>query len=131
MMSGTIDHSQFVSLLKERFPEVAVNVDECSQGLLHLEMATLARVTQAAIDVGNKDTVRQYFAFVDEVFNDAASDVENAIYVSYLENLRFEGRKIGPAQVCEFLSPRLKKALNELEAYLGNSQKSSDDLTPT
>jgi hypothetical protein len=117
-MALSIDHNRFMALLTERFPEVASSIDDCSQGLLHLEMATLARATQTAIDHQDRDTVRRHFLFIDEVFRQAAPDVENAVFVSYLENLRFEGRKAGPKKAMELLTPRLRQALAELEAYL-------------
>jgi hypothetical protein len=117
-MSERIDHPRFVSLLTARFPEVAAAIDDCSQGLLHLEMATLARATQAAIDNQDKETIVRHFQFVDEVFRDAAPDVENAVNVSYLENLRFEGRKAAPTKARDLLTPRLRQALIELEEYL-------------
>src|SRR5436305_835903 len=115
-MSGSIDRDRFIALLTERFPSVAASIDDCSQGLLHLEMATLARATQAAIDAQDREIVRQHFRFVDEVFRNAAPDVENAVYVSYLENLRFTGRKAAPTKARELLPPRLAQALVDLEA---------------
>ena len=117
-MVEQIDHERFIALLTERFPEVAAAIDDCSLGLLHLEMATLARATQAAIDGRDHDTVQRHFQFIDEVFRQAAPDVQNAVNVSYLENLRFEGRKAGPAEARELLTPRLRQALAELEEYL-------------
>jgi hypothetical protein len=117
-MAKPIDRDRFIALLTERFPEVAAEIDDCSQGLLHLEMATLARATQAAIDNQDRDTVRRHFHFIDEVFQDAAPDVENAVNVSYLEGLRFEGRKAGPTRARELLTPPLRQALVDLEDYL-------------
>jgi hypothetical protein len=117
-MTPQIDRDRFVALLTERFPHVAADIDDCSQGLLHLEMATLARATQAAIYAGDRDTVHRHFQFIDEVFRQAAADVKNAVNVSYLENLRFEGRKAAPARARELLTPRLQEALAELEEYL-------------
>ena len=38
--------------------------------------------------------------------------------VSYLENLRFDGRKAGPTQARRFVSPRLHQALVDLDEYL-------------
>ncbi len=118
-MAVQIDRDRFIALLTERFPEVADSIDDCSQGLLHLEMATLARATQTAIDRRDRDAVRRHFEFVDEVFREGAPQVENAVNVSYLENLRFEGREAGPTRARELLTPRLQQALTELEAYLG------------
>lgn len=126
-MNEAIDREHFVALLTERFPEVAAQIDESSQGLLHLEMATLARATQAAIDSQDKETVKRHFRFIDEVFRDAASDVENAVHVSYLENLRFEGRKAGPTKARALLPPRLQQALIKLEEYLDKLHGESGD----
>jgi hypothetical protein len=116
-MPGSIDHQRFIDLLTERFPEVAADIDSCSRGLLHCEMGTLCHATQAAIDAQDKVAVERHFRFIDEVFKDAAPDVENAVYVSYLENLQFEGRNADSTKARELLPPRLQKALAELEAY--------------
>jgi hypothetical protein len=116
---NAIDHSRFIAMLNQRYPQIAASINEYGEGLLHCEMATVARTTQAAIDAGDEETVRQHFAFIDEIFPDAAPDVENAIWVSYLENLRFEGRKAGYVDARKLLSPRLANALAELEAGWG------------
>jgi hypothetical protein len=112
-MAACIDHKRFLALLTEGFPEVVADVDDCSRGLLHLEMASFARATQAAIDERDIETIERHFRFADKVLRDAAPDVENAIYVSYLENLRFEGRKAHATKARTLLPPRLKAALIE------------------
>jgi hypothetical protein len=117
-MADQINRDRFIALLTERFPYVAAAIDDCSRGLLHLEMATLARATQAAVDTQDRDTVRRHFQFIDEVLRQADPYVENAVNVSYLENIRFAGRKAGPTKAQELLTPRLRKALAELEQYL-------------
>ncbi|MDR3623212.1 MAG: hypothetical protein P4L85_27915 [Paludisphaera borealis] len=126
-MSKAIDRERFVALLNERFPEVAAQIDDISEGLLHLEMATFSRATQAAIDSQDEEAVKRHFRFIDEVFRDAAPDVENAVNVSYLEHLRFEGRKAGPTKARGLLPPRLHQALIELEEYLANLHGGSAD----
>jgi len=125
MKAELIGYPQFIARLTERYPEIAASVDECSRGLLHCEMGTVARVTQAAIDAGDKETLRQHFAFIDEVFQNAAPDVENAIYVSYLENLWFDGCEGESMHARPLLPPRLQQALMDLEAHWEkiNSQK--------
>lgn len=117
-MPGGINHHRFIALLTERLPEIAGSIDDCSKGLLHCEMGTLARATQEAIDRQDKATVKAHFEFIDEVFRDATPDVQNAVYVSYLESLRFEGRKAGPTNARDLLTPRLRQALVDLEEYL-------------
>ncbi|WP_165247295.1 DUF7674 family protein [Paludisphaera soli] len=126
-MSKAIDRERFVALLNERLPEVASQIDDASEGLLHLEMGVLGRATQAAIDSQHRETVKQHFRFVDEVLRDAASDVENAVYVSYLEHLRFEGRKAGPTKARSLLPPRLHQALIALEEHLTKLHGGSGD----
>jgi hypothetical protein len=117
-MTEKIDHPRFFAMMAERFPEVAADVDDCSQGLLHLEMATLARATQEAIYNQDRATIFRHFQFVDEVFRDAAPDVENAVNVSYLENLDFDCIKAKPTRARDLLTTRLRQALEELEKYL-------------
>ena len=94
------------------------DIHDCSRGLLHLEMGTLANATQGAIDSQDKEVVKRHFQFVDEILRDAA-DVENAVHVSYLEHLRFRGRE-RPLQhrlgdCCLHVS---SVRLADLEAYL-------------
>ena len=117
-MAEPIDHTRFVTLLTERFPEVVATIDTCSQGLLHLEMAAFARVTQVAIDRQDRETVQRHFQFIDEVSRQAASEVENAISVSYREYLRFDGRKAEITKAWELLTPRLLQSLAGLEEHL-------------
>jgi hypothetical protein len=117
-MPEKVDHSRFIALLTESFPHVVADIDDCAKGLLHLEMGSFARATQAAIDGQEVETVRRHFQFIDDVFRNAASDVENAVYVSYLENIRFDARKFGLTNPRELLSPRLQQALAELEEHL-------------
>ena len=94
-MAPKIDHDGFVAMLVERFPAIAGDIDNSSRGLLHCEMATFARATQLAIDNHDMDTIRRHFEFIDEVFRMATPEVENAVNVSYLENLRFKSGKTG------------------------------------
>jgi hypothetical protein len=83
---GGAGQIQFEQLLALRFPSVAAGLDDIERGLLHLEMAAFARATRSAIDRGDFAGVQRHLAFIDELFNDAAPDLENAIYVCYLKN---------------------------------------------
>ena len=67
-MSRNIDREQYIASLNEQFPEVAAKIDDISEGLLHLEMATFSRETQAAIDAQDNETVKRHFRFIDDVF---------------------------------------------------------------
>jgi hypothetical protein len=116
-MAAPIDRERFISLLTERYPEVAADVDDCARGLLYLEMGALARATQAAISAENRAAVRGYFAFIDEVFRLATPEVKNAVFVSFLEYLSFGGRHGKRIGAREMLSPQLQAGLRGLEEY--------------
>jgi hypothetical protein len=117
-MPGKVDHLRFGEMLAARFPEIAATIDDCSRGLLHCEMGCVSHATNNAIKKGDVATVRQYFDFIDEVFQAAAPDVENAVYVSYLENVHFDSDEGKHIKARELLTSRLRNALSELEAYL-------------
>lgn len=114
---GAIDRNEFVALLAVRYPAIAAGIDDCSRGLLHLEMATLARAVQAAISVEDATTVREHFRFIDEVYRRATPEMKNAVNVSYLEHLSFDGKHGKRIKARELLSPQLQDALRGLEAY--------------
>jgi hypothetical protein len=116
-MAEVIDHERFIARLTEQFPAVAADVDECARGLLHLEVGTLARWTQAAISDEDKAAVKAYFAFIDVVFRRATPDVKNAVFVSFLEHLSFDGRHGKRIKARELLSLPLQEGLRELEQY--------------
>lgn len=114
---GAEGQRRFEDLLANRFPEIAGQIDEVERGLLHLEVAAFAGATCAAIDRDDFAVVGVHLAFIDELFRDAAPDLENAIYVSYLENV-FLGRD--DERYHSFrsaLSDRLQVALMDLEAH--------------
>jgi hypothetical protein len=112
-----VDRDQFVAMLTERFPAVADDIDECARESLYMEMASLARATQRAISDEDKAAVKEYFAFVGEVFRRAGPEVKNAVFVSYLEALSFDGRRAKSIRARELLSPQLQEGLRGLEAY--------------
>ena len=113
-MAEPIDRDRFVALLAVRYPAVAADIDECARGLLHLQMGTLARATQAAIGHEDKPAVEGYFAFIAEVFRMATPEVRNAVFVSFLECLSFDGRHGKRIGAREMLSPQSQAVLRGL-----------------
>ena len=122
---GLSDQRSFEQQLAARFPAIAAEMGDHERGLLHLEMAVLARATCRAIENGCADEVRAHFSFVDELFSNAAPALENAVSVSYLENvfIRPEDRRYRSART--LLSPRLTAALAELEEHWRQILKST------
>lgn len=116
-MPEPMDRERFVAMLAERYPAVAADIDECSHGLLHLEMAALARAASAAVSNEDRAAVRGHFTFIDEVFRLGTPEVKNAVLVSYLEHLSFDGRHGKRIGAREMLSPQLRAELQSLEKY--------------
>ena len=116
-MGDVVDRETFIVMLTERYPVVSADIDECARGLLHLEMGALARAAQAAISDEDTVAVREHFRFIDEIYRRATPEVKNAIHVSYLEHLSFDGKHSKRVKAKEMLSPELQAALKGLEAY--------------
>jgi hypothetical protein len=84
-----IDHTRFVQMVTDEFPEVPQAFNEYTKGLLHCEMGAFARLTEKAMDEGRFWQVEKYFNFMAKVRENATPEVVNAIDVSYIENLAF------------------------------------------
>ena len=116
-MAVEVDREAFVAMLAEHYPAVTADIDECMHGLLHLEMGQLARAAQAAISDEDSSAVREHFQFIDEVYRGATPEVKNAVHVSYLEHLSFDGKHGKRIKAREMLPPGLQAALRGLETY--------------
>jgi hypothetical protein len=116
-----LNKEKFVQLALAEFPQLRKEFAE-ADGLLHLQMAALSRFAQATIDRNDLDVLVRCYRFLAEVMKSATSDVENAIYVSFLENLDFESSPYG-AEAGRLLPPVLQKALAELNEHWENVGK--------
>jgi hypothetical protein len=112
-----VDHEKFVRQLSELFPHIAAEFDDTERGLLHLEMAAFARATNSAIAAEDWPQALSHYAFIDEVFARADSAVENAVYVSYLENVFLWEDNPRHLKARTLLPERLQTALQELEEH--------------
>jgi len=93
-------------------------------------LAAFARATCRAIEQDVPGEVRTHFEFIDELFSNATPDLENAIYVSYLENV-FLGRSGDRYRSARGrLSPKLQKALIEMEAHWEQIEKDYRERNP-
>lgn len=84
---ATIGYREFLALLAAEFPNVADEIRAEGSDHLHLDTVTFRRATERAMDTGQFWTAEQHFRLVERVLKDAAPDVENALRVSYVEDL--------------------------------------------
>ena len=82
-----------------------------------MEMGVFSRATCAAIDNGDFRELAAHLAFIDELFRNAPPDLENAIYVSYLEDVFLAHGDERYRSARSALSGRLRAALGDLEGH--------------
>jgi hypothetical protein len=107
--------AKFVQLVLAEFPQLQEEIAE-AEGLLHLEMGIFSRFAQNAIDHNALDTLKRCYGLLAGIMTTAPSEVENAIYVSFVEHLNFESSSYG-SEARRLLPPVLKKALDEVEEH--------------
>lgn len=112
----TVTQENFPQLVISSFPSLKEEIED-DDDLLHLQMATLLRFCQSAVESGDLETGRKCVQLVDNVFADCDDKVKNAVYVSFLENVVSEG------PVFQVLTPRLKVGWTEIMDYLDELDK--------
>jgi hypothetical protein len=108
-------HAKFVQLVLAEFPQLHEELAE-AEGLLHLEMGALSRFAQKAIEHNDSYTLTRCYELLAGIMKTAPSEVENAIHVSFLENLNFESSPYG-GEARSLLPPVLRKALDEVNEH--------------
>jgi hypothetical protein len=96
----------FLAELFERFPGLEHKQDPSVTGLLHCEMGWFSHQTSNAVEICAFSSVRHHFEFVDCALARASDELENAIMVSYLENV-FALNTPGTRHARNRLTPRL------------------------
>jgi hypothetical protein len=105
---------EFLRRLFQRFPTLAHGPDAFAAGLLHCEMGWFSNKTSEAMDAHHFRLVRAHFEFIDEALASASDELENAIVVSYLENV-FALNTACTAKARDLLTPLLSAAVVEME----------------
>ena len=109
-----LSHQDFLDTVLKEFPELRGDVDDYD-GLLHPEVGAFAQFAQRAKGRADWETYARCVRLIDRLFQNADSELENAILVSFLERLDFEGPR-GTA-AWKLLSPALQLALKRITAY--------------
>lgn len=107
-------HADFARMLCGEFPDLRQEVED-QDGLLHLEMAVFARHTRAAIEGADWSTLKRCVHLAHELWQRADPELSNALNVSYLEHLEFNGPN-GEAAWSRF-TRELQQGWKEMQAY--------------
>jgi hypothetical protein len=111
-----IDREKLVQVLGQEFPALAEELSD-EVGLVHLEMACFARYTQLQIEGENRAELQRCFVVAGRILSSADADVENAMYVSYLEHLNLTDGKRSRAWAKALMPPKLFKGWQAIMAY--------------
>lgn len=112
-----MDHPAFDKLIQAEFPEATAELDAEERELLHIEMAAVARATSRAIEAGDAAVVARHLSVMENVLTHAVPALENAVYVSYLENVFLWDERPAFVEARNSLPPRLARGLFELEEH--------------
>jgi hypothetical protein len=125
-----MDESVFYTELRRLFPEVLEDVDDgISTGLLHLEMAELARLARRAISTDDRDTLLRCFAFAARALETGTPSIKNAVAVSFLENTLLEASTEADRKAEALLPAVLRGELKELREYWAELARRSGPST--
>lgn len=114
-MTQPFNATDFRRLALEAFPELHEEFEDYA-GLLHVQMGAFARRTQQAKGEADWDSYSRCIAIVEQLWQRPDHDLLNAINVSFLEHIDFDGPR-GPT-AWEHLSPGLKLAWRSMQRYL-------------
>lgn len=114
---GDLGREKMVEALLAAFPSIKDDLlDDTWSNLLHPQMGSFARYTQEAIDRGDRNVVKTCFDLANQFFREGTPELENAVGVSFLEQLNFDDGKRRRAWARDLLPPQLRKVLQEIEA---------------
>ena len=114
-MTQLFGGDDFRQLALEAFPELREEFEDFA-GLLHVQMGAFARRTQQAKGAADWESYAHCIALIDRLWTRPDDELLNAINVSFLENVDFDGPR-GPV-AWRYLSPGLKLAWQNMQRYL-------------
>lgn len=116
--SRSTAHSRFACYLALYLPEVAAYIDEDDFGIIHLEIAALARATADAVARNDWPAVRKYFSFISDMQVSVGGELHDAINVSFAKYLAQDDADLNTPENREQLPLHLQNMLDKLEALL-------------
>ena len=88
IVNPEISHAEFIKSAAEQFPAIAAEIfDEDYEGLIHLQVACLTRYANGCLDKNNLTEFERILRFVDYVLPKVDSRLDNALHVSFVEDL--------------------------------------------
>lgn len=101
---ANVTTEEFLHYLVESFPGIKEEVlDPDYEGLIHLQIAALARYANDCTDSKNFEELKRVIDFFNVMVDKVDPVTENALYVSFLEHLDFNG--FSEIDIKKYLTP--------------------------
>ena len=127
MSTNLAGREEFISGVRSRFPDSLHEMVDLEDELLQVDMGNFARTTERAILENNMETAVAHFNFISDLFAKAGPELENAIFVSYLENVFLFQNEQKYLEARKLLPKNLVKALTELEQHFEKLHNAGKD----
>ena len=107
-----------IQRIESQFPEIRDELhDETWEGLLHLQISVFARLTQRAIDDGDRARFKKACDLFADLFTQADPELVNALNVSYLEHLEFNDDGTQRRWAYDAMPDVMRKAHDSMDEY--------------
>jgi len=114
-MDGPYTHEDFLRLALADFPELREEFEE-DAGLLHVQMHAFTRLVERATGERDWPKYARAMRLAAELWRRPDDALLNALNVSFLEHLAFEGA--AGAEAWAYLTPELQDGWRAMRAYL-------------
>ena len=114
-MDGPYTHADFVRLALAEFPELREEFEEDAE-LLHLQMHAFERLMGRAKAAEEWSRYARGMRLADELWRRPDDALLNALNVSFLEHLEFDGPS--GSEAWRHLSPELQDGWRAMQAYM-------------
>jgi hypothetical protein len=112
-----LSQADFLQLLIMHFPSLEADVLD-DTGLIHLQVASLARYANDCLATARLDELQRVFEFFHQTIEKVDSATENALYVSFLEHVEMGGDAFINQEARKLLKPEYLKTWEGLQNWL-------------
>jgi len=113
--SAPLDASRVFTGLIEQFPSLEADLlDEDYRFSIHLQVGCWATYANHCVAGGNLEEVRKVIDYFQQTVVRVGPATENALYVSFLEHLEFDGATLNAKKARSMFSPAYQHIWQEL-----------------